>query len=153
MSTLERAIEIAAQAHAGQEGKGGEPFILHPIRVMLRCGSDAERTAAILHDLVEKTSWTLEALRAEGFGGEVVVAVDALTRRDGEDYEDYVRRAATVPLGRQVKIADLLDHLDRMRTLPPRADHAARLDRYRRALAILGTTIPDEIARDLPSGR
>jgi (p)ppGpp synthase/HD superfamily hydrolase len=150
MSTLERAIEIAARAHAGQEGKGGEPFILHPVRVMLRCGSDAERTTAILHDLIEKTPWTLDELRAEGFAGEVVAAVDALTRRDGEDYEDYVRRAATVPIGRQVKIADLVDHLERMRTLPPRADHAARLERYRRALAMLGGAIPPEIAADLP---
>jgi (p)ppGpp synthase/HD superfamily hydrolase len=116
---------------------------------MLRCGSDAERTTAILHDLVEKTPWTLDELRAEGFAGEVVKAVDALTRRDGEDYEEYVRRAATVPIGRQVKVADLLDHLERMRTLPPRDDRAARLERYRRALAILGEAVPPEIARDL----
>jgi (p)ppGpp synthase/HD superfamily hydrolase len=139
VSTLERAIEIAAAAHAGQQGKGGEPFILHPIRVMLRCESTTDRITAILHDLLERTPWTLERLRAEGFSEEVIAAVDALTKRDGEDYEDYVRRAALLPMARRVKVADLGDNLERLRNTAPGGVSATRLDRYRRALAILGS--------------
>lgn len=85
MSTLERAIEIAAAAHAGVPDKAGNPYILHPLRVMMRVSSPAERVVAVLHDVVEDTSWTLQALAAEGFAPDVVAAVDALTKRDGEN--------------------------------------------------------------------
>src|ERR1700742_4520783 len=97
MSTLERAIVIAAEAHAGQLDKAGAPYILHPLRVMLRVGTAAERIAAVLHDVAEDTPWTLDALAAEGFAAaalaaeasppDVLAAAGRLTRRDGEGYE------------------------------------------------------------------
>ena len=67
MSTLERAIEIAAKNHAGQLDKGGQPYVLHPLRLMLAVQGSHERMAAVLHDVVEDTSVTLEDLAAEGF--------------------------------------------------------------------------------------
>ena len=67
MGTLERAIAIAADAHAGARDKAGEPYILHCLRVMLRLGSEEERIAAVLHDLLEDTNWTREDLQQEGF--------------------------------------------------------------------------------------
>jgi guanosine-3',5'-bis(diphosphate) 3'-pyrophosphohydrolase len=137
MSTLERAIAIAAEAHAGQTDKAGAPYILHPLRVMLRVEGTAARIAAALHDLVEDTPWTLEALRAEGFSDDVVQAVDGLTRRDGEVYLDFCRRAARDPIARRVKLADIEDNLDpqRMAALPQESRSLA--DRYRKARAIL----------------
>ena len=56
---LERAIQIAAEAHAGVKDKGGKAYILHPISVMMRCETDEEKIVAILHDVVEDTDWSL----------------------------------------------------------------------------------------------
>lgn len=84
MSTLERAIEIAVRAHAGQKDKGGEPYILYPLRVMLRMRTEGERIVAVLHDLVEDSNFTIDDLRLEGFSKEVIEALEALTKRPGE---------------------------------------------------------------------
>ncbi|GAU84165.1 HD domain-containing protein [Bosea sp. BIWAKO-01] len=114
MSTLVRAIEIAAKAHEGQKDKAGEPYIAHPMRIMARflaAGQEQYAIIAALHDVVEDSDWTLDDLRREGFSDAVVSAVDALTRRDGEEYLPFVRRAASHPQARFVKQADLLDNL------------------------------------------
>lgn len=137
MSTLERAIAIAAEAHAGQEDKAHQPYILHPLRVMLRVRSAEERIVAVLHDVVEDTPWTLEQLAAEGFSPAVIAGLDAVTRRDGEDYLPFVERAATDPIGRVVKRADLMDNLDVGRITSPTERDLARLERYRAALRLL----------------
>src|SRR4051794_27877845 len=111
MTSLDRAIEIAAGAHAGQRNKDGDPYILHPIRVMMRVDGLNAKMAGVLHDVVEDTPWTIEQLRAEGFSEEVLSAVDCLTHRDGEEYFDYVARAGSNPLARKVKLADLEDNM------------------------------------------
>jgi len=137
MSTLERAIAIAAEAHGGQVDKAGAPYILHPLRVMLRVGTPAEQIAAVLHDVVEDTPWTLHELAGEGFSPEVVAAVDALTRREGESYEAFVARAGANSVARVVKLADLAENMDMRRLASPTAADVARLDRYRLAVAQL----------------
>ena len=86
MSTLERAIEIAARAHAGQFDPAGEPYILHPLRMMLTLHSPESRIAAILHDVVEKSGdWTLERLRIEGFSAEVLDGGRSLDENAGRE--------------------------------------------------------------------
>lgn len=140
MSTLERAIAIAAEAHAGVKDKAAEPYILHPIRVMIEQKGESERIAAMLHDVVEDTPWTLGRLRAEGFSEEVVRAVDALTRRPGEDYFDFCRRAGRDPVARPVKLADIKDNMDVSRISNPTAADYERLDRYRAAKPLLDGT-------------
>lgn len=137
MTKLERAIEIAVEAHRGQVDKAGEPYILHPLRVMLHQRLDEQRQVAVLHDVVEDTDWTLERLREEGFSEGVVSAVEAVTRRDGEDYFDFVRRAAAHPMARAIKRADLIDNLDLSRIASPSSKDFARLKRYEQALALL----------------
>ncbi|MEM8781274.1 MAG: HD domain-containing protein [Planctomycetota bacterium] len=140
---LERAIAIATQAHAGQTQRNGEPYILHPIRVMLSLSNgpgapagdelDELRIVAILHDVVEDTPWTLGMLRDEGFAADVITAVDAVTKRDGEEYPDFVERSAADPLGRRVKLADLEDNLD-IRRLPKwKPKDATRAEKYLKA--------------------
>jgi (p)ppGpp synthase/HD superfamily hydrolase len=133
MANLEDAILLAANAHRGQTDKAGAPYILHPLRMMLRMQTDAERMAAVLHDVVEDTPWTLEGLRAEGFPEEVLEAVDRLSRREGEPYDDFMRRAAVHPVARRVKIADLEDNLDVRRIAHVTEKDAERLTRYHRA--------------------
>lgn len=137
MATLEHAIVIAAQAHAGQKDKAGMPYILHPLRVMLAQRDDSARIAAVLHDVVEDTGWTLERLAAEGFDETIVAAVDAVTRRPDEPYEDFVRRAIRNPIGRAVKKADLQDNLDSSRIAHPSKKDDERMEKYRRALRLI----------------
>src|SRR5690349_788385 len=114
MCTLDKAIAIAARAHDGQKDKAGEPYIAHPMRLMARfLASDQQNLAivAALHDVVEDSDLTLDDLRREGFSAEVVSAIDALSRREGEDYLEFVRRAASHPRARFAKQEDLLDNL------------------------------------------
>lgn len=112
MATLDRAIQIAAKGHQGQNDKYGAPYILHPIRVMMRVNSEIEKIVAILHDVVEDSDLTLDDLRNEGFSAEIVEAVDALTKRDGEAYDDYINRTTTNKIAIIVKLADLEDNMD-----------------------------------------
>lgn len=136
MATLERAIAIAAEAHAGQTDKARQPYILHPLRVMFAAPTWA-REVAVLHDVLEDCpNWSMARLVAEGFGPEAITALDAVTRRDGEAYEAYVSRCAANRIGRAVKIADLQDNLDPVRRaiLPP---GTVNVDRYENALRTL----------------
>lgn len=130
---LARAIEIAASAHADQVDKGGAPYVLHPLRMMLKQRSEAAMMAAVLHDVVEDTHWTAEALRAEGFPDEVLDAVACLTKREGEDYPDFIARAGANPIARQVKLADLEDNMDIRRIPEPKEKDFERLAKYRRS--------------------
>ena len=133
MAILERAILIAAQAHLGQRDKGGAPYILHPLRMMMRMESEDAMMAAVLHDVVEDSDWTLEQLRGEGFSEEVLQAVDCLTRRDDESYDEFVARAQANPIAHRVKIADLEDNMNvkRIGEMTPR--DLARIKEYHRA--------------------
>jgi len=141
MADLEEAIRIAVEAHRGQKDRAGAPYVLHPLRTMLRVRTDAERMAAVLHDVVEDTAWTLDDLQARGFPAEVLDAVDALTRRPGEDYDASVERAAAHPVARRVKRADLEDNLDLRRLDAVTADDVERLGRYLRAWRRLSADI------------
>ena len=89
-----------------------------------------------LHDTVEDTGVSLETV-AELFGSDTAVAVDAVTHREGEDYMDYVRRAGSHPIGRLVKISDLIDNsnLGRLKTVT--VQDVARQRKYNEALALL----------------
>lgn len=137
MATIEDAISIAAQAHKGQKDKAGAPYLLHPLRMMLRMKSEAAMMAAVLHDVVEDSGWTLEQLREEGFPGEVLEAVDCLTHRDGESYQEFVGRVQTNPIARQVKIADLEDNMNIQRIDRLGERDLARLEKYHKAWCVL----------------
>ncbi len=137
MSTLERAIEIAARQHTGQIDKAGEPYILHPLRVMFTVNTPSERIAAVLHDVVEDTPVTLEELIQEGFADEVIEAVRALTKTKGESRLEAAKRAAANPIARVVKLADLSDNMNLDRISQPTEKDFARLEEYRKVRALL----------------
>jgi len=140
MSTLRRAIEIAEHAHRGQVREGGAAFITHPEAVARSLADDGAGTrllqVAWLHDVVEDTDWTLGALRRETFHEEVVAAVDALTRRDGETYFDYLRRLARNPAARRVKQHDMRHNLSTLVDVPE-GRRASQTKRYEKGLAFL----------------
>ena len=138
MSTLERAIAIAAAAHEGQRDKAGNPYILHPLRVMLRLSDPEDRMAGVLHDVVEDCEgWTIERLRGEGFPVAVLAAVEAVTMHPGEEYEAFVLRAAENPIGRLVKLADLEDNCDLSRISDPTEKDYRRIEKYKRAIRLI----------------
>jgi (p)ppGpp synthase/HD superfamily hydrolase len=126
-----RAVRIATNAHRGQTGKDGRPYIEHCERVAMRV-EPALRPIAYLHDVIEKSEgWTLERLRLDAFPEDVISAVDALTRRSSEDDEAFVRRAAANPLALPVKKADLEDNLQQA------LRNGEDAGKYRRGLEIL----------------
>lgn len=134
---LEDAVALAARAHAGQLDKAGEPYLLHPLRVMLAVATPEERMAAVLHDVVEDTSVTLEELRVSGYPEVVVRALEALTRRPGETRLESARRAAADPVALAVKLADNADNLDPTRLREPGPADLDRMEQYRAVRAFL----------------
>ena len=135
---LERAIEIAVQAHKGTSDKGGSPYILHPLAVMHNLDTDDGKIVGVLHDVVEDTQWTFEKLLDEGFSVTVVDALRSVTKQEGgEDYFDFIQRAKKNPLGRKVKIADIQHNMDVTRIKVISDKDATRLNKYKKALEIL----------------
>lgn len=130
MPNLARAIALAAAAHEHQRDRAGKTYILHPLRLMFRMTSEEEMTAAVLHDVVEDTEWTIEMLREEGFSEAVLFAVDCLTKRDGEPYMALIERAKQSPIAVRVKIADLEDNMNATRLDRLTAYDADRLQKY-----------------------
>jgi (p)ppGpp synthase/HD superfamily hydrolase len=137
MPTLEEAIALAVEAHRGQRDKAGQAYILHPLRVMMRLEGETERMVAVLHDVVEDSSYTMERLRGLGYPEEVLDALDRLTRREGETYEAFIERVRPHPLARKVKLADLEDNMDVRRLPVVTAKDAERLARYLAAWSLL----------------
>ncbi|SFJ55671.1 HD domain-containing protein [Phyllobacterium sp. CL33Tsu] len=137
MPTIAQAIAIAASAHAGHLAENGEPYIFHPLRVMLKLVDIEEQIVGVLHDVVEKTAWTLVTLRSEGFSEHVLVAIDAVTRRHGEDYEDFVERTKINALARRVKIADLEDNIQTVQMQVQDDKSRDKLAKYTKALRVL----------------
>jgi (p)ppGpp synthase/HD superfamily hydrolase len=124
MATIERALQIAARAHEGQKDKDGQPYILHPLRVMHAVKELEAQIVAILHDVVEDTAVTIEDLQAAGFSQTILTGVRCVTHRKDESYADYVVRCKADAIGRQVKLADLEDNarLPRLLLRPDRLE-------------------------------
>jgi (p)ppGpp synthase/HD superfamily hydrolase len=133
MSLLEKAIAIAREAHRGQKDKAGAPYILHPLRMMGRMETAQEKIVAVLHDVVEDTTWTLERLQREGFPDEILRALDGVTKGEAESYDDFVQRSGGNLIARRVKVADLEDNMDLRRLETLTNKDFGRLRKYHRA--------------------
>ena len=133
------AMKIAYRAHHGQVDKGGIPYIFHPFHLAEQMTDEYTTCVALLHDVVEDTDVTLEALSAV-FPAEVVEAVALLTHRPGDDYLQYVAAIRENPIARAVKLADIAHNSDTTR-LETTADNLAaqkRLhEKYSKARQIL----------------
>lgn len=127
---LEKAIEIAVQAHKGQKDKSGQPYILHPLRLMMQMKTETEKIVAVLHDVIEDTSVTLRDLQGMGFSEEVIKAIDCLSRREGEVYADFIENISKNKIAKTVKIADLEDNMNVRRLQGLSDNDLGRLKRY-----------------------
>ncbi len=130
---LDKAIRIAATAHEGQTDKAEQPYILHPLRVMFMLRKETEKICAVLHDVFEDTDITIEYLRKEGFSEEVLIALNALTRRENESYDDFIGRVIENKTACKVKLADLSDNMDLSRISNPTREDYNRIEKYRKA--------------------
>lgn len=126
----DQALRIAIRAHEGQTDKSGRAYIMHPVRVAMRCKTPKARIAALLHDTLEDTSVTIEELREQGFPEDIIAAVLSVTKREGESYESFIRRAADNAIGREVKMADLEDNMDIRRLKEINDEDVNRLRKY-----------------------
>ena len=115
MDVIEKSLKIALKAYAGQLDKAGKAYILHPIRIMLQMDSDYEMAVALLHDVVEDSNCSGNDLLAEGIPPDVVDAVLALSKRDGETYDQFIDRVAGNALAVKVKLADIEDNINVLR--------------------------------------
>ncbi len=145
MPGIEEAIALAVEAHRGQKDKFGAPYILHPLRLMTRVDDVDAKIAAVLHDVAEDTPISIERMTALGYAPHIVAALDCLTRRKEETYEQFIERIAPNPLARRVKLADLEDNMDIRRLPAVTPKDGERLARYRAAwerLRVLEFTKP-----------
>lgn len=160
---LQTAIELAVKAHAGDEDPPEEPYIIHPMRVLLAVsqGPDSEqdeelRCVAILHDTVENTDMTLEDLAKAGMSKEVVKGVDLMNHKDGVTFADYVVKLKRHRLARLVKIADLMDNAD-LRRVTFRAGKAEkdnpRVVRYAASYKFLTDQVSEKEYREMMKGQ
>lgn len=133
------ALQLAKQAHKGQKDKAGKDYIQHPIHVAEQMQTDIEKTVAYLHDVVEDTDVTLSLLQEMGFPGEVVDAVDAITKRSGEEYNDYLQRVVGNPIARKVKIADMEHNSDITRFENPTEKDKERCNKYKTKILQIST--------------
>jgi (p)ppGpp synthase/HD superfamily hydrolase len=134
--TVEDAIALAAQAHRGQRypSPEREPYVFHPLRVMLRFRDPVEQMASVLHDVIEDTALTIDDLVESGYSADVISAVDRLTHRAGESYEQYIDRVAGNEVACRVKVADINENLANNLRSPNSPGNSERIQRYRRAL-------------------
>ena len=137
MSDLDAALLLAVQAHSGQKDKAGKPYILHPLRLMLKCDTDDERIVAVLHDVVEDSDVTVQHLEGIGFSSSIIDAINCLTKSDGEPYEGFIQRVSANILATKIKIKDIRDNLDVSRLESLTESDLQRIKKYHQSLKYL----------------
>jgi (p)ppGpp synthase/HD superfamily hydrolase len=133
------AIAIANQAHVGQLDKAGKPYISHPLTVMAQMDTLESKIVAVLHDAIEDSELTIADLVRQGFPEFITTAIAAITKLDGELYEDYILRVKSNAIARKVKIADVTHNMDISRIANPTAKDFQRLEKYKIVLQKLIT--------------
>lgn len=142
---LEKAILIATKAHYGQLDKDGQPYILHPLRIMQSCNTDLEKICAVLHDIIEDTNISLNELREEGFSEDVLVILDLLTKKENEEYSTFIDRISKNETACRVKIADLQDNINLLLIENPSIEDKKRVEKYMDTFEKLyGVLYPEE---------
>lgn len=127
---IEVAKGVAEKAHRGQTEKNGKPYINHPLTVAGKVKTETEKIVALLHDVVEDSDITLEDIAKYGFSEEVVEAVDAITKKEGQTYGEYIEKVKTNIIAVKVKIADLTHNSDMSRIPNPTQEDIERTKKY-----------------------
>ena len=131
---LHKAIIIACEAHQGQSSINGEPYILHPLRLLIKVKSNEERIIAILHDVIEKTNISLADLKNKGFDQNIISSIDSLSRRRGESYVDYIGRLMQNRISVKIKLLDLADNIKMHSENNENGIYDVKINQYKNAL-------------------
>ena len=131
---LHKAITIACEAHQGQSSINGEPYILHPLRLLIRAKSNDERIIAVLYDVIEKSNISLGDLKNKGFNQDIISSIDSLSRRKSESYTDYVERLMQNKTSVKIKLLDLADNIKIHSENNDNGIYDAKIIQYRNAL-------------------
>ena len=131
---LHKAITIAFEAHQGQSSINGEPYILHPLRLLIKAKSNEERIIAILHDVIEKTNISLADLKNKGFDQNIISSIDSLSRRRGESYVDYIGRLMQNRISVKIKLLDLADNIKMHSENNENGIYDVKINQYKNAL-------------------
>jgi len=131
-----KAVNLAYEAHHGQKDKVGLPYFLHPFHVAERMDDEKEVCVALLHDVLEDTTVSLDELK-HIFPVEVTDALQLLTHDDKVDYFEYIKALSHNPLAKKVKLADLEHNLD-IRRIPEFNSEALkgyyfRIEKYKKS--------------------
>ena len=132
-----KAIRLCFEAHKDQVDKSGLPYVFHPFHVAEQMKDELSTVAALLHDVVEDTSYTFEDLREMGFPEAVLDALALLTHGDETPYLAYVARLKGNPIARAVKLADLQHNSDLSRLDLVDEKAIKRVEKYKQAMDIL----------------
>lgn len=132
------AVRLAATAHASQVDKQGQPYILHVVRVGAAGKTLEEQIVGFLHDVLEDTTLSPDILHKQ-FPVEIMTALAAITREPGEGYKSYIKRLASNPVAKAVKLNDLNDNMARLGTLNATQSVLSLKERYIWALEYLET--------------
>ena len=136
---IDIALAIAKKAHAGQVDKAGIDYIQHPLYVANQVKTEQEKSVALLHDVIEDSDVTADDLLASGLSNEVVTAVQTLTKKKGQSYQDYLEKVKSNNLARVVKLADLKHNSDLSRLKTVSNTDYERVKKYKNAIRYLST--------------
>ena len=136
---IDIALAIARKAHAGQVDKAGVDYIQHPLYVASQVETEQEKAVALLHDVIEDSNITAVDLLASGLPNEVVTAVQILTKKKGQSYQEYLEKVKTNDLARVVKLADLKHNSDLSRLKTVSDTDYERVKKYKNAIRYLST--------------
>lgn len=136
---IDIALTIAKRAHAGQVDKAGVDYIQHPLYVASQVKTEQEKAVALLHDVIEDSDVTADDLLALGLSNEVVTAVQILTKKKGQSYQEYLEEVKSNNLARVVKLADLKHNSDLSRLKSVTNTDYERVKKYKNAIRYLST--------------
>ncbi|BDS56844.1 GTP pyrophosphokinase [Streptococcus pneumoniae] len=136
---IDIALAIAKKAHAGQVDKAGVDYIQHPLYVASQVNTEQEKAVALLHDVIEDSDITAADLFASGLSNEVVIAVQILTKKKGQSYQEYLGKVKSNNLARVVKLADLKHNSDLSRLKSVTNTDYERVKKYKNAIYYLST--------------
>ena len=131
---LHKAITIACDAHQGQSSINGEPYILHPLRLLIKAKSNEEKIIAVLHDVIEKSNISLADLKNKGFDQNIISSIESLSRRKSESYVDYIERLMQNRISVKIKLLDLADNIKIHNENNDNGIYDAKINQYKNAL-------------------
>lgn len=132
-----KALNIAFEAHKDQLDKSGLPYIFHPFHLAEQMNDEYTTCVALLHDVVEDSSYTIQDLIEIGFPTRVIEAIIVLTHSKDMPYFDYINRVKNNPIATRVKIEDLKHNSDLTRLNEISDEDLKRMEKYKKALFIL----------------